>query len=1445
MKNFFYTLVALVSFASFAQNDWKVEYSKSKTFIENLGQFDRFENDFTGDIKYAVDFGFTKIFFGEKGVSYSFLKVDKKSKDERKKLMEEPSRTFENHKQKEKLMGKFLVTEDEVNMTWSNVNSKVEIVGNVASSSYHSYSFTGEDGEVKNINFIKSFETITYRNVYPKIDVQYQVHPEIGIKYAFIVHPGADLSKLQMLYDRQISLIDYEIHINTLFGDIIDHAPITFYQDNQDEIISSEYVNKNNRISFKLGDFDKNRTIVIDPWVQTPNDPNSNWDCVWELDHDAVGNVYVIAGIMPMQLLKYNSAGALQWTHNTPYDTTAWLGTMATDNVGNTYVTNGTDYKIQKINTAGGLVWNNNSPSGGQISTEFWNISFNCDQTKLLIGGTGGNFNIHGRVYDVDMNSGNINSSVQVTQAGNLFAIPPSIQEVRAMCAAPNGKYYFVTLDTIGYLSDNLTLCPNGSSSLVMDNHGIGWGYKSENWRYNNTGIKAIRADANFVYVLRGNVLQKRSLSDFSIIGTVNVPGGTLQSVFLGGNQSHNAGIDIDQCGNIYVGSTTGVYKFNSSLTQIGFYATTFKVWDVQVSAAGDIIACGGTGTSSTSSRTGGVQSFAASACAPLAYTCCDATVCIPEDMCVTDAPITLTPSTPGGTWSGLGVDALGNFDPAVAGVGTTNITYTLMCGSETIAFTIDPCATIDICEEANGDLTASGGDGNYSWYQGTITTSSVPINTEQECIDCPTTTPNYFFGIYTGCSGSTCSVTDTTWTLYSTGVTTSAPAGYPIQIVDGQGTVTVINNAGELVPCTANPCAGVTITMSVGSQTEPSCFGGSNGTATVSASGGTAPYSYFWMPGSLTGASQTSLSAGVYNIAIQDNAGCTGTGSVTITEPAELIASATSTPASCGLNDGTATGSATGGTGAYSYSWSPSGGTNAVATGLGPNTYTVTVTDQNGCTDDAVVSVTNTGGPTISLDNSSDVSCFGANDGSATVSATGGTPGYTYSWMPGSLTGTTQSALGPNSYTVTVTDAGGCTDQVVVNIAEPSQIQLSTSNIISASCGANDGGATVDATGGTGNYSYSWSPAGGTAATATGVPGGSYTVTVTDDSGCSDVINFTIPTTGGPTINILSTNDASCFGVADGDATIEAVGGSSPYSYAWSPTGGTAATATNLGAGSYTVTVTDAGGCISVENITISEPTEIVITESITDENCGQNDGAISIGAAGGNPSYTYAWTPNGETTNSISGLSAGNYGVTVTDASGCTSTANYSVLAVGGIPVVATPPFATILAGESVQLNATGADTYVWTPVDGLSCTTCPNPIATPTITTIYIVTGTDASGCSGSDTVTIFVTVNCGDIYVPNIFSPNADLNNDYLCVYGSCVSDMKFNVYDRWGELVFTTEGTINMNPGNYNEICWDGKFRNKQLNSGVYAYSLYAKLTNGDVVEQSGNITLVR
>ena len=1413
---------------------WTADYSKSKSFIENLGQFDEFETNSTGKIEYAVDFGSTRILFGKKGISYNFLEARKIPRAERERIMNSPVSSIADHKSKEKLVGKFMFKQDAVNMTWLNPSTSTQLITSEETSDYHNYSVKNSAGEYFSVSNAKAYKKLTYKNIYSNIDIEYVVHPEIGIKYAIIVHPGANPSDVAMVFDRDISLLDGKIDIPTEFGSIIDHAPLTFYQGDNSNIIPSSFKQEQNTIRFSVGNYDNTQTLIIDPWTQTPAF-NTNWDVVWEVEKDGAGNVYILGGIMPMQILKYNSTGALQWTYNTPYDTSnVWLGTFAVDLTGISYVTAGSVAQIQKVSAAGAMLLNNASPGGIFSSAEFWTIAFNCDQTGLIIGGTGGTVFppvLDAVIYDVNTSTLNINNE-QFISNGPTLAFPPDVEEVRSIAAGPNGKYYFMTHDTIGYMNDNFNLCPNNSSSFYKNNHGMGYGYKCEDFRYDNAGIMGIRADANAVYTHRGNQLQKRSLTTGAILSSVAIPGGGYNNVFLSGNQVTNSGIDIDNCGNIYVGSTTGVYKFNSSLVQQAFYATSFKVYDVVVSLAGDVIACGGTGTSNSTSRSGGVQSFFASACAPIAATCCDATICIPEDFCVNDAPFTFTTATSGGTWSGPGVNASGVFNPTTAGAGTHTITYTLACGSETISVVVNPCATLSVCVETNGTLTVSNGTPAYTWSNQTTVTT--PINNQASCVACGGTA-TMIGPIYISCSVGT-SCTSTVWTAFGTG-TNQTVNTYPVQIVDGIGTTLLINSVSGLPACGSVPCP--TITLNTTAQTNVACFGNNTGSATVNATGGAAAYTYTWLPGNLNGASQSNLAAGTYTVNVVDANLCPGSGTVTITQPAAALSvSMANTPATCGANNGTATVTTTGGTTTYSYVWSPSGGAGATATNLAAGAYSVLVTDLNGCQITGNTTVPSSGGPSISVSTSTGVSCFGGTNGSATVSGSGGTGTLSYNWMPGGLTGASQSALSAGTYTVTVTDQGGCSNSTTVTINEPTELTLSAGTINPANCGTTDGSASVIASGGTGTLSYTWSPNVSSSASATNIAAGSYTVTVQDLNLCSETINIVVTSIGGPTVTLASSNDASCYGGNDGDATINVTGGTAPFTYVWSPSGGSGVSATNLSAGTYSASVTDDQGCVGSVNVIIGSPTQIVITETITDIICGSSLGQISTSVTGGDGTYSYDWLPNGETTSGISGLAVGTYSLEVTDGSGCSVLENYVISTSGTLTIVATPASTTINAGESVQLNASGATTYTWSPATGLSATDISDPIATPTSSITYTVTGSDANGCVGTALVNIYIPIDCGELFLPTVFSPNGTgpSSNNVLCVLGGCIAELNYTVYNRWGEKVFETTD---------NTICWDGMFKDKPVNSGVYAYKIYAVLFDGTTIEESGNLTIVR
>ena len=1048
--------------------EWKRAFERPKCFIENQGQFDSYQNESSGTILFAADFGKAKVFFGKTGIRYVFLDATKGNK-----ATDQPASmsSLQDHKQWERNIGKYTYSHDELNVRFPSATHAVLSASN-PQEAYFSYTFQTSQGEVLNKTNVNGYEQLVYRNIAPGIDLSYTIHPESGLKYALIVHPKASIADFRMIFDRDVNLVNQEIHINTIFGDWIDHAPISFYEFADDATIPSSFNLLDQRtVGFNLGMYDKAQTVIIDPWTQLPSFA-SNWDCVWECDKDAAGNIYAIGGVMPMQVLKYNAAGALQWTYNTPYDTSnVWLGTFAVDNLGNSYVTAGSTAAIQKISPAGALVWNNANPGGLFSNDEFWSISFNCDQSMLVVGGTGGSgLNLTASIYNIDIATGNVISSADVAQ-GSTFGFPPSVQEVRAICASPNGKYYFMTQDTVGAFNQNFNAC-NGAPLFYKIDNSYDLGYKCENYRYDNAGICAIKANNSFFYTQNGLNVVKRNLQTGAILTTSIIPGGA-NTTALGDFSVSNSGIDIDNCGNVYVGSSTAVIKFDANLVQLATYPTTFKVYDVHVTTAGDVVAVGSTGTSSSNVRTGYIQTFAAAACAPMSSACCDASICPVQNVCISDAPMQLTAATPGGTWNGPGVSATGLFTPANAGVGSQTLTYTLACGSESTTILVSPCQGLTACLEANGSVSVSGGVAPYAWafYQAAQNT---PITNQGECQSCGYT---WFFGqCLNGVVPVNSCNSPAQWVNFANGTNATPPAGVAqVQVTDAAGTVQVLTLA-NLLPCSPNPCP--TITVSLSGISNVTCYGQSDGEAIASASGGTAPYTYTWLPGNLTGASQTNLAAGTYTITATDAMNCTGDTTLTITQPNQILVNAPNiTGTQCGSSTGAIEVTVTGGSGNYTYAWNPNAGVGAYIQNLAGGSYSVVVTDQaTGCIANATYNVPSLGGPILNNPNVTNVLCAGETTGSITAIAGGSTPPYQYQVNNGPFQNSGVFAfLASGQYTITAMDAAGCENSLTVTITEPASLQVSLPTTVSL-CLEDSVELVSTVSGGVPGYTYAWS---------------------------------------------------------------------------------------------------------------------------------------------------------------------------------------------------------------------------------------------------------------------------------------------------------------------------------------------------------------------------------
>jgi gliding motility-associated-like protein len=547
---------------------------------------------------------------------------------------------------------------------------------------------------------------------------------------------------------------------------------------------------------------------------------------------------------------------------------------------------------------------------------------------------------------------------------------------------------------------------------------------------------------------------------------------------------------------------------------------------------------------------------------------------------------------------------------------------------------------------------------------------------------------------------------------------------------------------------------------------TQVNCNGNNNGSIILTPSNGLLPYTYAWSgPNSYTSTNKdiSNLSPGTYTVVVTDANGCSKNGNVTITEPTIITASLSSTTyngdynISCnGLFDGAATLTINGGTLPYSFSWTGPNAfssTNQNISGLEAGVYNLTITDAKGCAVNRSITLTE---PTLlvaSISSSTDVGCKNEATGSALSNVSGGTPPYTYSWnSTPSQTTPAATNLYSGNYTITITDNNSCTSSVSVFIAQPTDsLNAATTSTTNVLCnGDATGAATVLASGGSTPYSYNWnsSPI-QTTPSATNLPAGNYTVTVTDFKGCNVSLPISISQPL-QTLNVAITDSTNvlCKGDSNGAATSIATGGSGSYSYSWNtPPIQTTPTASNLIAGTYTITVTDNNGCLTPQtaNITIEEPLLDLSSTSILASyiggyniSCfGATDGDINQTITGGTSPYTTTWTgPNGfaSSTEDISSLEFGTYFLKITDANLCEFYDTLTLIQPTNINVDITVTDATCPAFSNGQIDivvtgGTPTYTFAWT---GPAAFTSISEDITGLVAGDYDLTVTDNNGC-----------------------------------------------------------------------------------------------------------------
>lgn len=533
-------------------------------------------------------------------------------------------------------------------------------------------------------------------------------------------------------------------------------------------------------------------------------------------------------------------------------------------------------------------------------------------------------------------------------------------------------------------------------------------------------------------------------------------------------------------------------------------------------------------------------------------------------------------------------------------------------------------------------------------------------------------------------------------------------------------------------------------------SKVDKPCGGGPDvGSIDVSVFGGTPPYAYSWNTGA-TSEDLSGLGAGTYTLTVTDARNCNQIVTVTIDEPITLGHNALVSNVNClNGNDGAIDVTSFGGSLPYSYSWS-SGQNSEDISGLIAGTYTLTLTDAKGCTD--IVAHTVTEPPTaVALTSAPiDVSCFGGNDGGVDITTSGGTPGYSYSWISslgGLLPYTTEdiSSIPTGEYTVQVTDNNGCQIQITQLVDQPNAPLASSPIITDVPCfGDPTGSIDPVISGGTAPYSYAWSN-GATTAMLTNVVSGAYTLTITDARGCQDIYNYVISEPPAPLSMILNGTDILCNGDATGSVDAIVSGGTPQYTYAWSNSS-TTPIIDNLIAGNYSLTVTDNNGCTISDNITLNEPiAPLNVTSIITDVDCfGNNSGAIDATVTGGTTPYAHEWSNSGtvilvDTTDDISNQVADTYTLLVTDANGCEFELA-STIAEPSAPLAITGTIDHVSCfgfnDGAIDITVTGGTTtYAYNWSSGQTTDDISNVIAGT-----YLVTVTDFNNCTDSLAFTI---------------------------------------------------------------------------------------------------------
>lgn len=639
--------------------------------------------------------------------------------------------------------------------------------------------------------------------------------------------------------------------------------------------------------------------------------------------------------------------------------------------------------------------------------------------------------------------------------------------------------------------------------------------------------------------------------------------------------------------------------------------------------------------------------------------------------------------------------------------------------------------------------------------------------------------------------------------------------------------------------------------------HTNNPCWGDSTGTITFSSVNGIQPVTYSIDGGAsfAPDSEYTALGSGTYYLQALDGDMRKYWDTLEVEQPLKIMIAIDSLKniACFGNNDGIIMSSVSDAVFPVTYNWTSDGGFNSsdsVLTGLSEDVYYLEVSGSDGCTVQSdPVEITGPSQISVSTDSLEDISCFGNKDGAIYITVSGGNSPYSVLWNgPSGYQSTSWDITGLDAgdYQLVVQDAMGCNlTPAPVAISEPDSLSINVAgtSVLSMECaGAMEGKIDVDISGGMPSYSFLWSgPAGFTALSedVSGLGGGTYRLVVIDANGCSKSSgDIDIEEPAGISSN-GSTSPATCYGTSfDGSISLAATGGMPPFRYLWS-NGDTTSGITNLDAGEYSVTITDANDCELMEDFSVASSSPVRARAG--------NDTTICAGEMlilNGRGGDVYLWQPstglsNPNIPNPVATVTGSmQYILTVSDAL-CID-ADTITIGTRPVPVIDAGQDTTVAIGQVIQLMATGADfkSYAWNPASGLDNPSLQDPMLTVTQAVLYFVTGTDDFGCTATDSIQISVPEG---LVVYSGFTPNGDGINDTWDIDNTeAYPDILVEVYNRWGKLIFSSRGYSDADR-------WDGTYNGEDVQTGTYYYVIsgQSETTRDRPLKLTGTVTIVR